>query len=349
MGQGASEDCTVKVWSWAVLRLVWEARGWNMKEIPGVLMAKWPGREGLSFSSVQREAQEGGEAPRDIADFIRALDIRKGHEEQAEVVRLGLALLEGSALLEAESFAAELAAKLPTVSPDVIARAVAAMVPTVDMPGLMAKLEALRVGIEGKVDALASKTEEGCERVERKVDSAAAKSDKKLTEVEGKVDKADAKLNRLLWAVGGVGVAVVGVAVLALVPLLRAPASAVTPAPPAAVAPPVPPIRDVIVNVTPGPVADAARGTQEGPPSLMGPITGQMGKSPPERWVPKEPLPGQKKPPCESRLREEILNGGCWQETVGRPPCEWLYRYENKCYRPIAADPDRPVTEPSKP
>jgi len=284
----------------------------------------------------------------DIADFIRALAIRKGHEERAEVVRLGLALLDGSALLEPEPFAAEIAAKLPTVSPDVIARAVASMLPAVDLSGLMAKLESLRVGIEGNVDALVSKVEEGSDSVGRKVETTAARSERKLTEVEGKLDRANAQLKRLVWAVGGIGVAVV-MAVLALVFSLRTSASAVPASPPVAAAPPVAPVRDVFVNVAPGIVVDAAGVHIDSPPSLLGPLSGQMGEKSPERWIPKEPLPGQKKAPCETRLQEETLNGGCWMQGPKAPPCDLLYRSGDHCYRPIAADPNKSVTEPIRP
>jgi len=73
-------------------------------------------------------------------------------------------------------------------------------------------------------------------------------------------------------------------------------------------------------------------------------VSPEMGKkAPPEQFIPDKPLPGQKLPPCESRLKEHDISGGCWQRTAEPPPCEMLFRYGDACYRPIAADPSKGV------
>jgi len=87
---------------------------------------------------------------------------------------------------------------------------------------------------------------------------------------------------------------------------------------------------------------------------LLGPFmsefstgAGEMGeKTSAERYIPSQPLPGQKHSPCNSERREEAINGGCWGRLAGPPPCgRYLYRSENACFLPIAADPKQPVGE----
>ncbi len=58
--------------------------------------------------------------------------------------------------------------------------------------------------------------------------------------------------------------------------------------------------------------------------------------------VPRKPLKGQKRPPCN---RGEVeLNKGCWVPSNTRPPCpsDW-FEWEKACYLPIIL-PDRPPT-----
>jgi hypothetical protein len=60
---------------------------------------------------------------------------------------------------------------------------------------------------------------------------------------------------------------------------------------------------------------------------------------------PKEPLPGQRHPPCRRR-GEVIINGGCWLPlTTIKPPCDGddEYEYQGSCFRP-ARDRSRPPT-----
>jgi eukaryotic-like serine/threonine-protein kinase len=56
--------------------------------------------------------------------------------------------------------------------------------------------------------------------------------------------------------------------------------------------------------------------------------------------MPKEPLPGQARPPC---MKHEVeINGGCWFEV--KPPCgARAYEWKGKCLSPVPAPP-RPAT-----
>ncbi|HYO56293.1 hypothetical protein [Archangium sp.] len=52
------------------------------------------------------------------------------------------------------------------------------------------------------------------------------------------------------------------------------------------------------------------------------------------RPLPKEPLKGQKRPPC-IRYTETELVGACWAEHALKAPCpESLFEYQGKCYLP---------------
>lgn len=76
--------------------------------------------------------------------------------------------------------------------------------------------------------------------------------------------------------------------------------------------------------------------------------TSQMGeKAPPEKWVPKRPFPWQlRAPDCNPATGEEAINGGCWVYIAKvTPPCGELFRHGEGCYRPVAADSQRPMSE----
>jgi len=95
------------------------------------------------------------------------------------------------------------------------------------------------------------------------------------------------------------------------------------------------------------PVSDAAKGAtgrRFDVRIFLGALL-DLGKKVEENWVPKEPLPGQKlAKDCKESLGEEVINGGCWFASKKlNPPCGELFRHGDTCYRPVAADPNKPV------
>jgi len=71
-------------------------------------------------------------------------------------------------------------------------------------------------------------------------------------------------------------------------------------------------------------------------------------KAPAEQYVPRSTLPGQKVAPCDAGVGEVAIYGNCWTPIANmKPPCApgrgVLFRHEDSCYRPIAADPKTPV------
>jgi serine/threonine protein kinase len=62
--------------------------------------------------------------------------------------------------------------------------------------------------------------------------------------------------------------------------------------------------------------------------------------------IPKEPWPGQRKPPCPPG--EEAIRGGCWLVRADmEPPCETgYYEWGKRCYVPIFAQSRPPTSEP---
>jgi hypothetical protein len=98
------------------------------------------------------------------------------------------------------------------------------------------------------------------------------------------------------------------------------------------------------------PVGDTAKGATGAPGfvvylrTVLGGVL-DLGKKAEESWIPKDPYPGQKpEKDCDRRLGEMPINGGCWVRIdYVKPPCELLFRHGDSCYRPVAADPTKPV------
>lgn len=308
---------------WAALNLVWDARGYNQKEISDRLMKEFPGTRGFALSSVQRKVQERCIAPVEVAEFIldlRNFPIRKGYEEAANVVQMGLAALESGAVNDPNKVAASMMANAPMLDPEVIARAVWSVKFSSPMFKALRKLAG---GLRGKLDA-----------IEAKLDTADARREAIRQEL----------LKALLTVKTGLTLALLTVGTLGAWRLATRSAPEVARAPERSSSLPV----IYYVNAAQG-GAVMVFDLQ----TLLGAIqTGQMGSKTPEgNWIPSGPLPGQKLPPCDASAGEAEINGGCWAGPFKnmKPPCGRLFRGGEKgeeCYRPVAADPTKPVTDP---
>ncbi|HLL52899.1 MAG TPA: hypothetical protein VK447_05090 [Myxococcaceae bacterium] len=107
---------------------------------------------------------------------------------------------------------------------------------------------------------------------------------------------------------------------------------------------------ETINAAQPPPVSDTAKGAT-GAPGIKAYLRAvlssllDMGKKTEELWIPKNPYPGQKLAnDCNPKVGEEPINGGCWVWIAAvPPPCGELFRHRDRCYRPVAADPTKPV------
>jgi len=311
---------------WAILRLIWESKGYSMKEMPDLLQARFPGQPGFAFASVQRKAQEGQEAPEDVVGFItdaQALPVRPGYEAPAEFVRLALEALDGQQVQpEPHELALALLAHFPT---DEIALKLAeALTKQGWLDALGRKVEALVGGagasltsLGDSLQTLASSVRDGLnafalsgshlDAVRSRVDDMAESLDDRMDILELEFDNADEHraqdTRNILRAIHRWGVFVVGcIAVLAVVLLVRTSS-------PAEKAP-----EKVLSSAQDGgQAAAAARSIRKALP------------------MPKNGVPNQQAAPCPPY---EELNGHCWEKKtltetqVKDGACEKLRLYE---------------------
>jgi hypothetical protein len=97
-------------------------------------------------------------------------------------------------------------------------------------------------------------------------------------------------------------------------------------------------------------VGDAAKGATGAPGigaylrAVLGAVLDLGKKAEEEHWIPKDAYPGQKTKDCDASLGERLIGGGCWVGIVDvKPPCGKLFRHGDICYRPVSADPNKPV------
>ncbi|HLL54291.1 MAG TPA: helix-turn-helix transcriptional regulator [Myxococcaceae bacterium] len=212
----------------------------------------------------------------------------------------------------------------------------------------------------GKVDAASTRTGEVLGALGEKMAAASARTDGQLNEVAANVAEAGNKLDRTDAKVESVRTQAaqtekkvtrkldmlirvlcanfIGMAALLILQCHRAP-SAVQPAQGGTAS--------IGVGQGAAEVAPKSRCIDDpSPPCLRrlgAAASGELGKTPAEKWVPPEPMQGQAPPPCDEAFAEKAINGGCWQRTDVKPPCGKLWRHGDSCYRPIAADPKQPL------
>jgi len=365
---------------WKILHLVWWSKGIGGKGVPDLIQKACPNvAEGLAYQTINTKVKEDRVAPPEVAEYvIDRMPVREGCESRAEVVRLGVAAWLGRPLPEG-STPAQVAQDLRAAFPDdevatKLAEALAKQEGPLDTlraklearlsafaSSILSKLDALASRAAGKLDALACTVVSGLATLATAVmgirsalDVVNGKLDRilgSLGVVAATVDDVNAKEDlahlarerehrSLLWAVGGL-VGLLGVVFLGGVAVLLASGrlawahredtnSATT----------------ASVAQTPAPlvvIVNGATGTMINLRAYLGAVL-EMGKKE-ENWIPKEPLPFQKlAKDCKASLGETVINGGCWVQ-VGNmaPPCGEIFRYGNACYRPVSADPTKPV------
>ena len=79
-------------------------------------------------------------------------------------------------------------------------------------------------------------------------------------------------------------------------------------------------------------------------PGSLFPTPARWGEKPLDQAVPKSTLPGQKVAPCDAEFGQVAINGNCWfGSSEVKPPCGRLFRYGDKCYAPVAAEPKKAI------
>jgi hypothetical protein len=81
--------------------------------------------------------------------------------------------------------------------------------------------------------------------------------------------------------------------------------------------------------------------------SLASAVVTSSAKANPEwisRELPKNPLPGQRKPPCTPR-KERAINGACWVHLGMDAPCGDEFEWEGRCYMISYATPRQPTSD----
>jgi len=308
--------------TWTILRLIWESRGYSMKEIPDRLKARWPDRKGLAFTSIHRKASEGKQAPSDIAEFVmdeKELPTREGYEKPSKVVRLGLAALRGHL--------GRVVGKLDAL-----------------VSALLAKL----ASTEAKVDAANGKIDSTLGQIGA-LQAALNHTDAKVDLVLVRLEQLMAYLAMLAKrAVLGVGI---GFAVIVTCQRVSPTAPSSAPAPQI----------NLIVERGRGADNGLERENDDSPgagvrgvcPASRRALAGSnMGQSKSKagagRPMPHAGLRGQAISPCQGS--ETTLYGFCWVETRQSAPCPSdQFQEGEKCYRPIHEPPRKPESETTQP
>lgn len=70
-----------------------------------------------------------------------------------------------------------------------------------------------------------------------------------------------------------------------------------------------------------------------------------VGTAPVAYPLPKKPFSSQRAAPCDPKLDQIEINGGCWAELARRAPClaEVQAEYQGKCYIPIGKKEEPPL------
>jgi len=348
---------------WRQAALIWRAKGYTHTEAADALEARFGRNKGFSRSRITVLATLQCEpCPQEVAEFLLNDALLKVRDAKrwAQFDRELTAIREGDTgpaitprdLREVAQEATSSLADLVRAWLDTAGSTLTAFASTGS---------ALLSGLASKLDGLSAQLDHHSTQLNRvggKLDSQGAKLDSQGTQlatlqmtlngtdatalrIDAKMDSSEAqrrKDKRQMMAVTvGTGLAVIASVGLALWQQARNAASRA-------------PVQNITVRL--GTAERATRSRPRTAPiefdleTLLGAIaSGEMGKkAPEEQFIPDGPLPGQKRPPCDDGLGEDDVNGGCWGSMAKvKPPCGRLFRHGDLCYRPIAADPSKPV------
>jgi hypothetical protein len=311
-------------------RLLLEARGWGLAKAAEHL-SEMPGLAGfnLSSSSLSRKTAPGSKFPiePEVASAFQGLETRVGYERQTDIITRGLLALHGEPpIVDVDRLAAELREHLP---PNELAlKLVEALeeksgqrLTRLSQKVAERSASELTPKLVEAIEALAPKVVEAVEALEEKASQRAVTFSQALAE----------KFGRASWKqiiiTAGSGALVGCLALILLAPLLPGRARAAAQPGPL-----------VIIMPDAGPEASPVRFE----PGILLAMSEWGEKVPADQPIPVKLLPGQKAPPCDSRLSQEAINAGCWIELGRKPPCDPYFRKGDKCYAPVAADPKKP-------
>jgi len=316
-------------------RLLLEAKGWgiakaaeHLSELPE--MARFH----ISHPKMSKRTAPGSKFPiePEVAAAVEGMETRVGYERQTEIIIRGLLALHGDPpIVDVDRLAADLRERLP--ASELALKLVEALEEKSGqrLTRLSQKLaersaNELTPKLAEVVEGLTPKVVEAVEALEEKASQRAARFFQPLAE----------KLGRVSWkqiAISAGSGALVGCFALLLAPFLPGRADAA--------AEPGP-----FVVIIPRPAADHSPAQVWFEPGALLAIGDPGGgpKRPAEQQVPTFTLPGQKVAPCDDELGQVAIYGNCWTRIADvKPPCGRLFRHEDSCYIPIAADPKKPV------
>jgi hypothetical protein len=291
-------------------RLLFEAKGWGLaKAAEHLSEMRDLARFRISHPKLSKKTTPGSKFPiePEVAAAVEGMETRGGYERQTEIVTAGLRAAHGDPpIVDVDRLAAELKESLP--ANELALKLVEAL-----------EEKAGQRVAERSARELTPKLVEAVEALEEQAGQRAARFFQQLAE----------RFGRLSWKQTVISAGSGALVALLLVPLLSA-----------AHAFPAPADGPAMVLVF-SPAGDDARRLD--PRSLLD-MPANWGEKPLDQTVPNWTLPGQKVAPCDAAWGEEAINGNCWAwQGAVKPPCGRLFRYGDKCYRPIAADPKKPV------
>jgi hypothetical protein len=299
------------LWKFDEARLLWDSKGLGIEAVAAAIASKPELSEyKLSTTSLQRLSLTSRTIPEPVAALIEALEPAKNRKHLAEIVETGLRVVHGEPV-ETKRDPRELALAILAEFPaDEVA---------LKLADALAKQAQLASGTGSLLDVFARAIADRLPHTP------------KVDEIAQHLDQTSAKR---LVLVAGVATSVACLVWFLLGALTGRLHLGVT--------------QPMVVVASMG--EDGMLETSDSRSWLgLAAQQTQMGeKTSREQRVPVKPFPGQKVPPCNAEAGEVEVNGGCWGNMTDsvKPPCgRYLYRSGDKCYRPVAADPQNPTTE----